>query len=166
MSKPDRAADEHWRLVNGRLKSVVGRLVRNQDDQADVLQQTMVTLLDRSRSGTILNPFAYAVTVARHFAYRLSRNRLMSNAEMDEPVDEQANPEEDCLQQQELASMRKALAQLPPLRREVFIRRRVKQQSRSQIALEMGLTEDAVKKHINRALAQLALQLKTPTRSE
>lgn len=166
MRKPDRTADEHWRLINGKLKSVVCRLVRDQDDQADILQQTMVTVLDRSRSGTILNPLAYAVTVARHFAYRLCRKRLVSDEGLAELVDEQANPEQHCLQQQELASMRKALAQLPPLRREVFIRRRVKQQSRTQIAQELGLTEEAVKKHINRALAQLAQQLQTPVTPE
>lgn len=60
---------------------------------------------------------------------------------------------------QRLALFSATLEAMPPLRREVFRRRRLEGQSREEIAEALGLQPEAVKKHISRAMAQLARAL-------
>lgn len=142
------------------LRGVIRRLVTHQDDRADVYQETLTALIERGQRDDICDPLAYAVTVARHLAY--NRPNKITSCLDDEPemLDEQTvEPEQHYLAQEQVARVQEALAMLPSLRREVFIRRRLHQQSREQIAKELGLTEEAVKKHVTRALAQLAMLL-------
>lgn len=142
-----------------KLRAAIRALVKRQDDRADIFQETVATVIERGKQETLCNPLAYAITVARHFAYKM-HSKLMSSLD-DEPeiADEQADPEQHYLSDENISRLQEALALLPSLRREVFIRRRLHQQSREQIAKELDISEEAVKKHISRALAQLALYL-------
>ena len=99
---------------------------------------------------------AYALTVAKHLVFRHSQPQLQSLQPEDDLVDPNTDLEQQLLAQEQQRLLQQALASLPPLRRDVLIRRRLKQQSREQIARELGISEEAVKKHISRALAQLA----------
>ena len=51
--------------------------------------------------------------------------------------------------------LQQALATMPPLRRDVLVRRRLQGQSCAAIARELGLSPKAVEKHITRGLADL-----------
>ncbi|MEI8650293.1 sigma factor-like helix-turn-helix DNA-binding protein [Paraglaciecola sp. Hal342] len=46
---------------------------------------------------------------------------------------------------------------MPPLRRKVFEMRRIEDKSREEIAQELDLSVEAVKKHINRAMVEVTL---------
>ena len=56
---------------------------------------------------------------------------------------------------QELELLKGALAVMPPLRRDVLVRRRLQGQSCAAIARDLGLSPKAVEKHITRGLADL-----------
>lgn len=142
-----------------KLKAAIRALVKQQDERADVFQETVAAVIERGQQETICNPLAYAITVARHFAYKMHYKITSSLDDQPEIADEKADPEKDYLSGENVARLQQALAMLPSLRREVFIRRRLHQQSREHIARELGISEEAVKKHITRALAQLALYL-------
>lgn len=142
--------------VSPRLKRVLQFWVSRQEDRADIYQETIATMLSRPEPERIQNPIAYALTVAKHLVFRLGhKSEVPLEAEHDLP-DPQTDLELQLVKQQQQQALQQALAALPPLRREVLIRRRLKQQSREQIAQELGISEEAVKKHISRALAQLA----------
>lgn len=51
--------------------------------------------------------------------------------------------------------------QMSPLRRDVFIRRRLHGESRQLIAKNLGVSEEAVKKHISRAMDMLKNAIST-----
>ncbi|MDX3773370.1 sigma-70 family RNA polymerase sigma factor [Chromatiaceae bacterium AAb-1] len=142
-----------------KLRAVIRGLVKQQHERADIFQETVAAVIERGQQETICNPLAYAITVARHFAYKMHCKITSSLDDEPEIADEQADPEQDYLAGENVARLQQALAMLPSLRREVFIRRRLHQQSREQIAKDLGISEEAVKKHITRALAQLALYL-------
>ena len=65
------------------------------------------------------------------------------------------SPEQALNDQQRLRALKYFLADMPELRRNVLLRRRMKGETRAQIAAALNLSEDAVKKHITRALADL-----------
>ncbi|MFK3860815.1 RNA polymerase sigma factor [Pseudoalteromonas rhizosphaerae] len=139
-----------------KLKAAIRKWVKVPEDEADVFQETFATVIEQDKHKKIDNPLAYAVTVARHFAWKLS-------AKKSEPYDETLDTREsECIEQrysqhQQISTIQTVLKNMPPMRQQVFIRRRLYNQSREHIAKELGLSEDAVKKHINRALAQLAM---------
>ena len=139
-----------------KLKAAIRKWVRQPEDEADVFQETFATVIEQDKHKKIDNPLAYAVTVARHFAWKLA-------AKKSEPYDETLDTREyECIEQrysrhQQIIAIQTVLQNMPPMRQQVFIRRRLYSQSREHIAKELDLTEDAVKKHINRALAQLAI---------
>ncbi|MCU4676676.1 sigma-70 family RNA polymerase sigma factor [Catenovulum sp. 2E275] len=145
-----------------KLKAMIRRWVKTHDDQADVYQETLTTVIERNQSEPIQNPLAYAVTVARHFAWKLSGNNNANNHDSyDETLDprQTQSAEVNYLQQEKIKTIQAVLNNMPPMRQQVFIRRRLQNQSREQIAKELELSEEAVKKHINRALAQIAMHL-------
>lgn len=61
---------------------------------------------------------------------------------------------------QELNCINNALANMPKLRREVLMRRRLEGQACSTIARELNLSLAAVEKHITRGLADLDVALR------
>lgn len=142
-----------------KLRAAIRALVKQQDDRADVFQETIATVIERAKQENLCNPLAYAITVAKHFAYKMHSKLTSSLDDELEIADEKADPEQHYLRGENIDRLQQALALLPSLRREVFIRRRLHQQSREQIAKELDISEEAVKKHITRALAQLALYL-------
>ncbi len=141
-----------------KLKAAIRKWVQGQEDQADVYQETLVAVIERNRQNHIQNPLAYAVTVARHLAWKLTSKKLEAYDEAQDTRKTEST-EHSFLQTEQIESIQTVLNNMPPMRQQVFIRRRLQNQSREQIARELDLSEEAVKKHINRALAQIAMHL-------
>ena len=55
-----------------------------------------------------------------------------------------------------MAIFETALLRLSPVRRDIFIRRHMDGQSRQDIAAALGMNVESVKKHLVRAMAELA----------
>lgn len=129
-------------------------------DAADIAQESLVRLIARSREADIAQPGHYAITIARNLVNDRYRHMALATAPVDEEIVCPAPLADVVLSERErLAAFHTALTAMPPLRREVFMRRRLHGQSREAIAAELGLQPEAVKKHVSRALAQLARAL-------
>ncbi|UTF60233.1 RNA polymerase sigma factor [Gilvimarinus sp. DA14] len=161
MSDPDVVQQEQLGrvLVNGsgQIKNYLRRYSSDASEVADFYQEAVARVLERSREQTIHNPIAYALQVAKHLLF--SRRAEASAAESHELECPAPSPEDSACGQQRLDQLQRALDNMPPLRRRVFIRRRLHGESREAIAKAMGITEAAVKKHITRAMSDLQREL-------
>lgn len=73
----------------------------------------------------------------------------------DELACQSANPEDMAILQQTIEQFEQTLAKMPELRRQVFVLYRVEGKSRTCIAALLKISEDAVSKHVSRALADI-----------
>ncbi|WP_053425842.1 sigma-70 family RNA polymerase sigma factor [Rheinheimera sp. KL1] len=144
--------DMHQALKNS--GPLVRYLQRNASsaDAADIFQESIVRVLEQAKHRPILNPLAYAFTVARHMLMRL---KPAQTEEPDLQPCQSANPEEMASMQQTVDLLSQALSAMPPLRRQVFVLLRMEGKSRSEIAALLQISEDAVSKHVSRALADI-----------
>ena len=138
------------RFLTKKLKSV--------QEVDDLVQETMARTIKSVGDRSIDSPVAYAMTTAKSVLFDYWKKSCQElNVELDEDI---VSPngciENNQINVQQLESIKKVVDAMPALRREVFVRRRLEGQSREEIAKELNLSLDSVKKHINRALADLA----------
>ena len=154
VEKPEQ--DVHQALKNA--APLARYLERNASsaDAADIFQESIARVLEQARQKPVLNPLAYAFTVARHMLMRL---KPLPAEQPDELACQSANPEEMASIQQTVALFNQALAAMPALRRQVFVLYRMEGKSRSCIAALLQISEEAVSKHVSRALADIQRQI-------
>ena len=144
--------------VRRRLLAYIARRDRNPASSEDVLQETLLRLLEQSRKKTIADPMAYAFRIADTviFARARQRKRETELGDMDFECDLPAG-DEVLEYKQRAALFQDALLSMPPMRRTVFVKRHLDGKSRGEIAAETGLSLEAVKKHLTRAMAELVM---------
>lgn len=147
----------------GRLKSYVRKRMRDPDGVEDVVQETLARVMEQEKRQAIAHPLAYAFRVADSVIMADVRkgraNRLGGELDPLELVCDMPLADEVLDYRQRFARFEAALARLTPMRRTVFRLRHVDGKSRQEIASELGLSMEAVKKHLVRAMADLALAL-------
>jgi RNA polymerase sigma-70 factor (ECF subfamily) len=140
-----------------KLLGYIGRRHGDPSRAEDILQQTLLMVMEQSRKQAIVHPLAYAYRVADSLIYSQARRdrREESLGEADYGCD---LPLADAVleHKQRVAVFEAALRRLSPVRREVFVRRHVDGQSRQKIADDLDLNLETVKKHLVRAMAELA----------
>lgn len=151
--------DERLTSAAGPLKRYIQRIAPNSSDAADIYQESILRVIEQARAQSLRNPLAYALRVARNLLLGDSKRQTLSLESLDENTNPLACPspcpEERTSQRQRAQLLQRFLATMPAQRREVLIRRRLQGESREQIAAAMGLSQEAVKKHMTRALADL-----------
>lgn len=121
------------------------------------MQETLLRVIEQSRKNEIEQPLAYAYRVADSVIFALARKTGRETEIGDADFESDLPPADDVLEHKQRAEIfRKALAGLTPMRRTVFVKRYLERKSRQQIADETGLGLEAVKKHLVRAMADLA----------
>ena len=153
-----------------RLLAYIMRRHRDPSGAEDILQETMMRVVEQSRKQELTNPAAYAYRVADNVIYGLAKRRKRE-AELGDQDFECELPlaDEQLEYKQRLALFQKALDRLPPLRRKVFAKRHLEGRSRDEIARELDLSVEAVKKHLVRAMTDLTIamtQARAPSPSE
>ena len=135
-------------------------IVRRTRDPAaaeDLVQETFERLLAYERARMIADRAALGYRIALNLVrdhFRRSKRRPVEVLDDEIPCEAPA-PEQILMHRQKVEVFGKALDAMPPLRRDVFIRRRLHGHSLRQIADELSLSEAAVEKHVVRALEQL-----------
>ena len=142
------------------LRRFIANRVNAKQDIDDLVQETILRTLKSTHHRKIDNLVAYAVTTAKTVVFDYWRSNNIEQEEFDEETNAPCNS----LEAQQLNSIRleavsAIVESMPALRREVFIRRRLEGQSREEIAKELNISLDAVKKHINRALTDLVKKM-------
>jgi RNA polymerase sigma factor (sigma-70 family) len=172
--------DERYLLAaleyEGVLRASLYRYTRNRSDVDDLLQETYARLLIAGGSGQQLEIHsirAFALTVARNVALDWLRRRsivpieAVADLEAMDVLDEGEQVEEIVNTQQELARLSDAVAQLPPRARQVFTLRKVYGYSQQEIARQLGISENTIEQHLQRAVrrcAQALFDLPVPER--
>ncbi len=135
-------------------------IVRRTRDPAaadDLVQETLLRLLTYERARTVVDRAALGYRIALNLVRDHFRHHSRRPAEaLDDDIPcESPAAEQILMHRQKVEVFGKALDAMPPLRRDVFIRRRLHGQSTRQIAAELSMKEAAVEKHVVRALEQL-----------
>jgi len=140
-----------------RLLAYISRRNRNPANSEDILQETLLRLVEQSEKREIDDPMAYAYRVADSIIFALARKRRLEIELGDADFASNVPAGDDVLEyKQRTAMFRDALLALPRVRREVFVKRHLEGKSRQHIADELGLTVEGVKKHLVRAMAELS----------
>ena len=155
----NRAGDapaEDWRAIASTLRRYVRARTSRADVVEDVVQETLSRLVHQGRVQKLLSVYALGFRIAANLLVDHHRRDRRYVAEREEePASQAPLPDRVLAGRQELAVLQQALATMPPLRRDVLVRRRLQGQSCAAIARELGLSPKAVEKHITRGLADL-----------
>lgn len=155
-----RAAQEEL-LLHEALRRFVDGQLRDRSDSEDIVQETYLRFYSYRRTRPVANVGAFCFAVARNLVLDLLRRRqTRPTLELSEDI---ACPQpriDDILDyRQRVDILGRALGAMPPLRREVFLRRRLDGIPAEVIAADLGLSLAAVDKHCSRALAGLRAAL-------
>ncbi len=161
---PDQLAENLWaRVQRDQLKRFVAGKVRDESVREDVIQETLARLVNYTRANPVANMGGLARTIAKNLINDHFRRKQLYPTQpledyipCDDPLQEQV-----VMHKQRLEQFSRQLADMPPLRREVLVRRRLRGESHEQIARDLNLTVEAVEKHMSRALRQLCRDEKT-----
>ncbi len=139
---------------------IEGRL-RDRLDSEDIVQETYLRLYDYRRTRTVADVGAFCFAVARNLIRDHLRQRQAAPVvELPEELACPAPRADEMLDYRERVEVLKlALRAMPALRREVFLRRRLDEQSAATVAAALGLSVAAVDKHVSRAVADLSRAL-------
>jgi RNA polymerase sigma factor (sigma-70 family) len=123
----------------------------------DLAQETVTRLLQYSRNQQVDDSqalgFQIATNLVRDHFRALKRDGIQPLSE--DLVCETPAQEQVSIDRQRVAAFSRALASMPPLRRDVFVRRRLHDQSYAEISAALQLSHAAVEKHVVRALQWL-----------
>lgn len=152
----DAARPDEWDAVRTAvLRYVLGRS-RRPDIADDIAQETVARLVELSAVQQISSIFALAFRIADNLIIDMHRRerRLSDEVDADWQSDE---PSLDRVLDSRRAFdiFNRCLRRMPPLRREVLIRRRLNQESCRAIGEDLSLSAKAVEKHITRGMIDL-----------
>ncbi len=154
--RADVPPEEDWAALASALTRYVRARTTRADLVEDVVQETLSRLVQQCRDRRPVSVYA--------LGFRIAANLLVDHHRRDrryvgEPEEQQPSesplPDRVVSGRQDLSVLSAALAAMPPLRREVIVRRRLHGQSCAAIASELELSLKAVEKHITRGLADL-----------
>ncbi|MEG8223567.1 MAG: hypothetical protein A3H25_17375 [Sphingomonadales bacterium RIFCSPLOWO2_12_FULL_63_15] len=152
----DAARPDEWDAVRTAvLRYVRGRSGRP-DIADDIAQETVARLVELSAVQQISSIFALAFRISDNLIIDMHRRerRLSDEVDADWQSDE---PSLDRVLDSRRAFdiFNRCLRRMPPLRREVLIRRRLNQESCRAIGEDLSLSAKAVEKHITRGMIDL-----------
>jgi RNA polymerase sigma-70 factor (ECF subfamily) len=133
------------------------RITLNHADAEDVVQETMMKVWNRRESWNEIESMeAYCLTICRNLALDRQKRMENQNATLDEGHDRAdrsyaSNPEEQAMQRDRVALVRKLMEKLPEEQRTCMQLRDVEGKAYKDIAAVMGITEQQVKVNIFRA---------------
>jgi RNA polymerase sigma-70 factor (ECF subfamily) len=145
-----------WAEVGAALRSFLLARTRHPQLAEDIAQESLLRALAFQRENIVGSAYA--------LSFRIAQNLLCEHARRARPTEsidsvdvpcEAPRPEQLHEQRSEMRAALELIQAMPPLRREVFLRRRVEGESCADIGAALGLSPKAVEKHITRALLDL-----------
>ncbi len=139
--------------------------VPSPDIAADLTQETFIRFLRAEPATAIGDPRAYLLKTAANLAidhHRSSaRERMMAGGDalLDTLPDPKPSAEAGVLAREELSVLRRAIDDLSPRTREVFLLHKFEELTYQEIAIQLGISKNTVIVHMVRALAKLRQRL-------
>ena len=152
--------DAHWE----RLFRYVVRILPDEDDVADVVQETFITFWESDfETSQFQSVGAYLLVIARNLAFKRFRERVKRSEFEQRLLDHFVAGNADMLVNiyaKELAELIDAeVEKLPERMREVFTLSRKEDLSYKEIAERLNISDQTVKKQISKSLRHLRLKL-------
>jgi RNA polymerase sigma factor (sigma-70 family) len=152
---------EHGQRLRSFLQS---RLRYAPQEVPDLMQEVYLRLLRVPPSTSVRSPQAYLFTIAFHVLHQhkllqAAAPETMDPAELTRELDElrskftEAEPVADLQIAERLAQLAAVLAELPPRCQAAFVLHRAHGYTLQEIAAQLGVSRDMVKKYLARALA-------------
>lgn len=148
------------------------RHTENRAEAEDLTQEVFVRILKSAPTEQVQAPDAFVFTVAANLLRDRLRVRIAKRADrhvsldidpaQDAPAeplniaDETVSAERVLIDRQRLKAVLKALEELPPRTRDIFVLARLEKLKHAEIASRMGVSVSAVEKNLVRAVAHLA----------
>jgi RNA polymerase sigma factor (sigma-70 family) len=154
-------------VIYAHRSSLYGFVLRRTRDATlaeDIVQETFAKLLTAQSTTTIHNLAAFSYRIAENLVrdhYRRA-GRQQSEGVSETLACLSPTAEQVVMSRQRLEQFQTIIAKMPPLRRDVFLRRRLHGQSHSDIAAELGISVASVEKHIVRAVVWLSERMDSP----
>lgn len=139
------------------LRAFVRHKMNDRADGDDLIQETYARLLNYQATSPVHNIKALCFAIARNLLLDYQRSaRRISGGPLDETmVCPQPTAEVVVAYRRAVAIMAETVGKMPPLRREVFLRKRLDGLSTVEIADSLDMSSTAVEKHVVRALHDL-----------
>ncbi|MDD9999238.1 MAG: sigma-70 family RNA polymerase sigma factor [Rhodospirillaceae bacterium] len=147
--------------LSGRHRELVQYLrlrLPSEEDAKDLTQEAYLRLLRLKEGHLIRNPEAYLFRIASNLVYEFwleaKPGWLDSGSDPDQLPSRGQTPDELADHEQAMDDLKRALAVLPPLQRNVILLHRRDGKTYEEIARELGISRDMVKKHLTKALVR------------
>jgi RNA polymerase sigma-70 factor (ECF subfamily) len=144
--------EEHAPLVLGLCRG----LLRDATEAEDAAQQTFLSAYRSLLAGTApREPAAWLATIARNECRTRARDRMREPLPLAWTEDIAADPFAETVRAADVASLRRALAQLPGQQRRAFLLREFSGLTYGELAVALGVSEPAIESLLFRARQQL-----------
>lgn len=149
----------------GEIRRFLARRLSCVEAAADLAHEVFIRYMAAEPASPIQNPRAFLFRIAGNLAIDHARGnpikpgQWVDIADCGDLASEYPSPERFAVARQELDRLRKAIEELPPKCREVFIRHKFDGVPQSQLAQEYQITLNAIEKHLVRALIHLRLRI-------
>lgn len=131
----------------------------------DIVQETFVRLLSAGAPGGVVNRMAWMKQVALNLIRDHFRKAARHPTQMltEHIVADACPPDEAAIGRESVELFSQALDRLSPLRRTIFIRRKLHGESSRAVADSLSMTENAVDQHVARAMLFLQSEITKKT---
>ncbi|WP_418179057.1 RNA polymerase sigma factor [Aliarcobacter lanthieri] len=150
---------EHYKELHLYIKNKIS----NKDYAQDILQETYAKAIAMQNTQKIENSRALLYKVAKNVIIDMARkNKDLSEVEFNENyiITPALTPEDLVIEQDNQKILMNELKKLPPKMKEAFVLYALEDYTKEEIAETMGISVQAVEKHISRAKIELKEKLK------
>ena len=142
-------------------EELIGYLIQRKhcpETASDIIQDAYLRLAERKDGDkSILNPRAFLYRVVGNLSIDYHRSaqrreqRFVDESELAEVADQAPSLEQQLYTHEKIALLQKAISELPPKCRQVFIMHKLKHYPYSRIMAELDISESTVLKHMVKA---------------
>ena len=148
-------------LTNRKLLGIALKILRDRGLAEDVLQETYLKIWHHAASynPAIAAPMTWMATIVRHGAIDAIRKRKIEASGTEDEMSTVPADHPDPVDEMDLAQLRPralaAFARLPKDKRRLIVLAYLRDQSRHDMSMRLGIPANTVKTHLRRALLEL-----------
>jgi RNA polymerase sigma-70 factor (ECF subfamily) len=163
----DRGAFTHiYHSFGPKLYGFTRKLVPDQEEAAEIVQEVFVKLWERKHFLDPAQHFdGYLFRMARNIVYNKARRQVHACAYNRYRASKENQTENETEHRMDYQDLNQALeetyAAFPPVRRQVFLMSRIEGLSNGEIAQELQTSNSNIENHINKALRDIRVKLKS-----
>jgi RNA polymerase sigma-70 factor (ECF subfamily) len=141
------------------------RRLRSRDQAMDLAQETFLRVLTQGTNTPVEHPRAFLYKTAWNLSVDLFRKKKrqaeesLEAEEIREVLTVSANQDAIVESKEQVEILCRAVQELPPKCRQVFLLNKFKERSHAEIAARLGISKSMVEKHITKAMAHCRQRL-------